>query len=171
MTRPIVNIADLDMRSFSRGSRFAASAGRIGGVTGMRDLGAQYIVVPPGKTGYPFHAHRNNEEMFIILEGQGTFRLGDARHEVRAGDVIAAVAGDAATAHQLINTGAVDLRYFAISTRHDPDICEYPDSGKFMVASGIPAGGGMAGAAFAVTARDRTSLDYWDGEDIGEEET
>jgi uncharacterized cupin superfamily protein len=168
MPRSVVNIADLDMKATSKGTRFAARAGRIGGVIGMKDLGAQYIVVPPGKSGFPFHSHRNNEEMFIILEGEGTYRLGAESYPVRAGDVISAVAGDASTAHQLINTGSVDMRYFAISTRNDPDICEYPDSGKFMVASGIPDGGGMMSAEFVLRGREKPLLDYWDGEDTGE---
>lgn len=168
--RPIVNIAELEMKAISKGSRFAARAGRIGGVLGMQHLGAQYVIVPPGKSGYPRHSHRHNEEMFIILEGQGTYRLGDESWTVGAGDVISAVAGDASTAHQLTNTGGGDLRYYAISTRNDPDILEYPDSGKWMVASGIPAGSGMMGADFKVQGRERPLLDYWDGEDIGEEE-
>jgi uncharacterized cupin superfamily protein len=168
--KPIVNIADLGMKASSKGSRFGAQAGRIGGVIGMQQLGAQYLVVPPGKSAVPRHAHRNNEEMFIILEGQGSYRRGDESWAVGAGDVISAVAGDASTAHQLTNTGESELRYFAISTRNDPDICEYPDSGKWMVASGIPAGGGMMGAEFKMQGRERPLLDYWDGEDIGEEE-
>lgn len=169
MTRPVVNIDELTMKPQQKGSRFAAQAGRIGGVTGMKALGAQYIVVPAGKAGYPFHAHRNNEEMFIILDGEGEYRLGDERYPVRAGDVCSAVAGDASTAHQLVNTGSADLRYFAISTRNDPDILEYPDSGKWLVASGIPSGGGMMGAEFVMQGREKPLLDYWDGEDIGEE--
>lgn len=168
MTKPIVNIAELPTKSSSKGSRFAASAGRIGAAIGMKHLGAQFIVVPPGKSGFPFHAHRNNEEMFIILEGEGSYRKGAETWPVKAGDVISAVAGDASTAHQIINTGAVDLRYFAISTRNDPDIVEYPDSGKWLVASGIPAGSGMMGAEFVMQGREKPRLDYWDGEDIGD---
>ena len=167
--KPIVNIADLEMKASSKGSRFASSAGRLGGVLGMKDLGAQYLVVPPGKSGFPFHSHRNNEEMFIILEGEGTYRRGEESWSVRAGDVISAPAGDASTAHQLTNTGTIDMRYFAISTRNDPDICEYPDSGKYMVASGIPEGGGMMAAQFVLRGRDKPLLDYWDGEDTGED--
>jgi uncharacterized cupin superfamily protein len=167
--KPIVNIADLEMKASSKGSRFASSAGRIGAHIEMKGLGAQFIVVPPGKTGFPFHSHRNNDEMFIILEGEGTYRLGENSYPVRSGDVISAVAGDASTAHQLINTGSVDLRYYAISTRNDPDVCEYPDSGKFLVASGIPSGGGMMGAEFLIRGREKPTLDYWDGEDIGED--
>lgn len=170
MSKPVVNIADLEMRETTKGSRFAARAGRLGGILGMRALGAQYIVVPPGKTGYPRHSHRNNEEMFVILEGAGTYRKGDESWPVGAGDVISALAGDASTAHQLINSGTADLRYLAISTRHDPDIIEYPDSGKWLVASGIPEGGGMMGAAFRLQGREKPFLDYWDGEDIGDDE-
>ena len=168
--KPIVNIVDLEMKASSKGSRFANKAGRLGGVLGMKELGAQYIVVPPGKSGFPFHSHRNNEELFIILEGEGTYRRGEESWSVRAGDVISATAGDASTAHQLTNTGMIDMRYFAISTRNDPDICEYPDSGKYMVASGIPEGSGMMAAEFVLRGRDKPLLDYWDGEDIGEEE-
>jgi len=170
VTQPVVNIADLDMKQTAKGSRFACHAGRIGGKIGLQGLGAQYIVVPPGKSGFPFHSHWNNEEMFVILDGEATYRLGEDEYPVRAGDVLAAPAGDASTAHQLVNTGDTDLCYLAISTRNDPDICEYPDSGKFMVAAGIPAGGGMMGAQFVLRGRERPLLDYWDGEDIGEEE-
>lgn len=170
MSKPVINVADLTMKSSKKGSRYAASAGRIGGVLGMTGLGAQFIVVPPGKSAYPKHSHRNNEEMFIILEGSGRYHRGDESWDVKAGDVISAVAGDASTAHQLFNTGSGDLRYFAVSTRHDPDICEYPDSGKWMVAAAIPAGGGMADATFKLRGRDKPFLDYYDGEDVGEEE-
>lgn len=169
MSKPVVNIDELDMKAGGKGTRFANRAGRLGGVLGMKHLGAQYLVVPPGKSGFPFHSHRNNEEMFIILEGEGTYRFGAESYPVRAGDVCSAVAGDASTAHQLTNTGTTDLRYFAISTRNDPDICEYPDSGKFMVASGIPEGGGMLAAQFVLRGREKPLLDYWDGEDIGEQ--
>ena len=170
MTKPIVNIADLEMRESKKGSRYEARTGRIGGVVGMKDLGAQYIEVPAGKSAYPLHSHRNNEEMFVILEGSGTYQRGDESWAVGAGDVISAPAGDASTAHKLTNTSGGTMRYFAISTRNDPDICEYPESGKWMVASDIPAGGGMVDADFRLRGRERPFLDYWDGEDIGEEE-
>jgi uncharacterized cupin superfamily protein len=160
MSRPVVNIADLEMREQKHGPRFEARLGRVGAAIGTRRLGAQYIVVPPGKTAYPRHNHHNNEEMYILLEGTGEYRLGKDFWPVRAGDVLTAPAGGQETAHQLANTGAGELRY----------IIEYPDSDKWLVASGIPPGGGMMGASFVMQGRDRPLLDYWDGEDIGEDE-
>ena len=169
MTKPVVNIADLSMRAVGKGSRFGGSAGRIGGLIGMEQLGAQYLVVPPGKAAYPRHSHRNNEEMFVILEGAGEYQLGDAIWPVQAGDVIAAPAGGTETAHQLRNTSSADLRYLAISSRQDPDIMDYPDSGKFAVSAGVPRGGSLQAASFFYIGRKDTAVDYWDGEDIGED--
>ncbi len=170
MTKAVVNIDALEMKASSEGTRFGSSAGRIGRAIGLRQLGAQYYVVPAGRSAVPYHSHRANEELYLVLEGTGTYRYGGETHEVRAGDLLAALAGGPETAHQLTNTGTGELRYVVVSTRNDPDICEYPDSGKFMVASGIPPHGGMMGAEFVLRGRDKPQLDYWDGEDIGEEE-
>lgn len=165
MTHPIVNLSDLKMTETAPGKqRFAGHAGRIGGVIGMKQLGAQYMIVPPGKTAYPCHNHHVNEEFFVILSGHGTWRVGADRFPVRAGDVIAAPAGGIETAHQLI-AGDEKLRYLAISTRHPADIVEYPDSGKKAVAAGIPDGGGMLSARLRRILRPGADLDYWDGEE------
>jgi uncharacterized cupin superfamily protein len=170
LSKPVANIHELPAKHQKKGSRFEAFTTRVGGVIGANKLGMQYMVVPPGKTGYPRHNHHNNEELFVILEGEGRYTKGTETWPVKPGDAIAAPAGNAATAHQLTNTGGEDLKYLAISTRNDPDIVEYPDSNKYMVAASIPPGGGMMGADFRIVGRDRPNLDYWDGEDIGEED-
>lgn len=167
--KPIANMFELPSKHNVKGSRFEAHATRLGGAIGTKALGAQYIVVPPGKSAYPLHNHRNNEEMYVILEGEGTYRQGHESWPVKAGDVIAAPAGGPETAHQLTNTGSADIRYVVISTRNDPDIFEYPESGKFGVAADIPAGGSMQAAGFFYVGRKDSAVDYWDGEDIGDE--
>jgi len=169
--RPIANMHELPARHSSKGSRFEARATRLGGAVGARALGAQYIVVPPGKSAYPLHNHRNNEEMFIILDGEGIYRRGAGESwPIRAGDVISAPAGGPETAHQIVNSGSSDIRYIAVSTRNDPDIFEYPESGKFGLAAGVPAGGSLQSADLFYVGRKDTAVDYWDGEDIGEEQ-
>jgi uncharacterized cupin superfamily protein len=171
VSKPIVNLADVPLRTATKGTKFSAQLGRIGSLIGAQQLGAQLHIVPPGKAAFPRHAHHRNEEMMIILSGEGEYQRGDETWPIRAGDVIAAPASTGEQAHQTRNTGSAPLHYLAISTRHDPEITEYPDSGKFSVASQIPPDKGMAGARVRFTWHgDAPSIDYWDGEDIGETE-
>lgn len=81
--------------------------------------------------------------MFFILEGEGELRFGDARYPSRRNDVIACPTGGAEVAHQIINTGTVELRYLAVSNLVDVEACEFPDSGKLMVVTGRPGEPGM----------------------------
>ena len=163
-TRPIVNIADVPLRDGGNGKQFAAKLGRIGGLIGSQKLGCQLHVVAVGQKAFPRHAHHVNEEMFFILMGEGTYRVGEETYPIREGDVISAPPGDATTAHQIVNTGAGELRYLAFSTRLDPDVVEYPDSKKFAVASMVPPDKGLASAKLMYIGRRETSLDYFDGE-------
>jgi uncharacterized cupin superfamily protein len=163
--KPVVNIADVALRESSHGDKFAAKLGRIGALIGAQKLGCQLHIVPSGKTAFPRHAHHANEEMFLILEGEGQYRFGPDTYPIKKGDVLAAPAGIAeTTAHQILNTGADELHYLAFSTRNDPDVVEYADSNKFLVSSMVPPDGGLRGAKVMHIARPGTSLDYWDGE-------
>ena len=165
MTKPIINIADVPLRDGGNGEQFVAKLGRIGAVIGAQKLGCQLHVVPAGKKAFPRHAHHANEEMFYIVSGEGTYRASDASYPIREGDVISAPAGDASSAHQIVNSGGGELRYLAFSTRLDPDITEYPDSRKFAVASLIPPGGGMMSAKFSYVSRKDRPVGYFDGEE------
>jgi uncharacterized cupin superfamily protein len=171
MSTPIVNLADLDVQPVTparapkgpNASIYDRRRVAIGNRIGARKLGYNLTVVAPGKRNCPFHSHRIAEEMFFILEGSGELRMGSERHPIRAGDFIACPPGGPDHAHQIINTGEVELRYLAVSTTDSPDICEYPDSGKYLVyAAGDPAEGNAG--PFHVIGRDSASLDYWDGE-------
>jgi uncharacterized cupin superfamily protein len=103
--------------------------------------------------------------MFLILEGHGSVRIGSERYPVRAGDVIACPAGGPETAHQIENTSDKPLRYLAISTTKEPDVVDYPDSGKFLVTGRVSADDGARTERFRFMGRPETSLGYWDGED------
>ena len=161
---PILNISDVPLTDHGHGDAFAAKLGQIGPLTGMKQLGCRLVVLPPGKKAWPFHNHHANEEMFVILEGTGTLRLGEAEHPVKPGDVIACPAGGAETAHQLIAAPDSELRYLAISTMLQPEVAEYPDSGKFIVMSGSAPGGDQAPRRLRYISRPENTLDYWDGE-------
>jgi len=100
---------------------------------GARDLGYNLTVLPPGRAQCPFHVHRGEEEMFLILEGEGELRFGDQRYPIRKHDVIACPTGGPEVAHQIINTGTSPMRYLALSTLAEVEVCEYPDSGKVSI--------------------------------------
>ena len=151
----VVNLEDLPLEEFVQGERYASRTVRIGRRVGAKDLGYGYDVVPPGKRSCPFHSHRGEEEMFLILRGRGTLRYGSETRPVRAGDLICCPTGGPETAHQIINDSQEDLAYLSVSTMRDVDVCEYPDSGKIGVYSG----------ALRHLTRTGDTVDYWDGED------
>ena len=165
---PVVNIADVALIDLRHGDDFEAKLGRISPLIGSTGLGCMLTIVPPGKRAFPFHVHHATHEMFVILEGSGTYRFGKATYPVKKGDVVAAPAGGADKAHQLINTGSTDLKYLGISNNlgTQPEVVEYPDSNKFLAFAGA-ADGSPTAAPFRFIGRLTSAVDYWDGEGQG----
>ncbi|MBI2376913.1 MAG: cupin domain-containing protein [Deltaproteobacteria bacterium] len=162
--KPIINIDDVPLETFSHGSKFEVQDGAIAPHIGGQLLGYSLAVVPPGKRAYPFHCHHVNEEMFFVLEGRGTLRFGAEEHPIRKGDVIAAPPGGRETAHQLVNTGTDPLRYLMVSTMLSTEVVEYPDSEKVGVYVGSPPGGDPSARSFNFRGRLGPTVDYWEGE-------
>ncbi len=158
--QPVISLSALTLDTWTQGDRYAGSDISFGAMLGLRNLGASYNVVPPGKSSCPFHVHHAEDEMFVILEGVGEYRFGEKTYPVKAGDVLGAPAGDAAWAHQLINTGTTPIRYLGISTNSPIEVVEYPDSGKFLVSSRRPGDKGK----LRFVGRAETTRDYWEGE-------
>jgi len=165
MTRPILNLDELEYRDWSHGDRFRARLGAVGSRIGARLLGSNVTVLPPGKAAFPFHNHHVNEELFLVLEGEGEVRIGESRFEIRPGDIIACPPGGPDTAHQIVNTShESELRFFAVSTKLSPEIAEYPDSGKFAVLADLAPGSDGTPRTMRFVGRESDGLDYWDGE-------
>ena len=143
---------------------YAARFAAIGERLGARMLGCSLVETASGCRASPLHNHRCNEEMFLILEGEGTIRIGAERHPVRAGDIIACPPGGPESAHQIENTSNRPLRYLAVSTMVEPDVIDYPDSGKFLVKGWLPAGDDGRSERFRFIGRKEANLHYWDGE-------
>jgi uncharacterized cupin superfamily protein len=168
----ILNIADVQLQSADpsrapkgeSAGKYDLRHGDIARRIGARQLGYNLTVVAPGKRGCPFHSHRAEEEMFFILEGSGELRYGDTRHPLRAGDIVACPVGGPDTAHQIINTGEVELRYLAVSNMAPFEICDYPDSGKFGVYADLPPDADGTPQRFRHLARHEDARDYWEGE-------
>ncbi len=159
--RPI-NVLEAPIVEIERGTRFRATARRLGVAAGGQQIGCVHYEVQPGRTAFPYHYHCGLEEAIFVLEGQATLRLGDERLEVRRGDWIALPVGPA-TAHELVNTGASVLRYLCISTQTHADVVVYPDSNKVAVF-GSPQVDFLQPPWVRGVYRVDASVDYYDGE-------
>ncbi|MFY1663281.1 cupin domain-containing protein [Pseudomonas sp. Pseu.R1] len=156
--RLIRNFNEIPLQDERRDPLYQSQAARLGTGTAARKLGASVDIVAPGKRSCPYHFHHTQEEMFVVIEGQGSLRVAGELLPIKTGDVIFIPPGPEYP-HQIINTSEAPLKYLSISTRETPEVCEYPDSGKYQAMVTI-----NGARAFTAVQRTDVSLDYWDGE-------
>jgi uncharacterized cupin superfamily protein len=162
MSQPFVNLADVDFTDIEENGYYTSKRAQFSASIGARKLGYNLTELPPGKSRCPFHSHREEEEMFLILEGDGELRFGDRRFKIRKHDVIACPTGGAEVAHQIINTGTLTMRYLSLSNNSNTEICEYPDSNKigvYVTASESPGLRNMFLAENTVEYYERESIE------------
>jgi uncharacterized cupin superfamily protein len=83
----------------------------------------------PGKYSFPYHFHRNAEELILILSGSLTLRTGEGLKIINKGELVFFEVGET-SAHQLFNHDSIACTYLDIRTTPGIDVTEYPDSGK-----------------------------------------
>lgn len=86
----------------------------------------------PDKYSYPYHFHRNAEEVFVILSGKAMLRTSNGFKELKQGDIVFFEKGPQG-AHQLYNHTKESCEFLDIRTNNGFDICEYPDSDKINI--------------------------------------
>ena len=154
----IRNFNDAPMERLVREPHYDSSGARLARGTAARKLGASIDTLAPGKRGCPYHLHHAQEEMFVVIEGEGALRVAGEMLPLRAGDVVFIPPGPEYP-HQIINTSGAPLKYLSVSTQESPEICEYPDSGKFLAESISDKV-----TQFDVIHAKGESVDYWAGE-------
>lgn len=155
----IRNFNDQPLKRDQREPLYDSVGARLAAGTAALKLGASIDIVAPGKRSCPYHFHYAQEEMFVVLEGEGTLRVAGEMLPIRAGDVVFIPPGPQYP-HQIINTSAAPLKYLSVSTKDSPEVVEYPDSGKYLASAtrdGDPYG-------FDQIHPLKDALDYWDGE-------
>ena len=155
----IRNFNDATMKPEVRAPKYESLCAALARDTAARKLGISIDIVAPGKRACPYHFHHAQEEMFIVLEGEGTLRVAGEMLPIRAGD-IAFIPPGPDYPHHILNTSDAPLKYLSIGTRDSPEIVEYPDSGKYL-ASARREGEAQG---FSRMHREKDDLDYWDGE-------
>ena len=150
----IVNVDDLEPVE-----RDGATVGRrirdLGRAAGSVRTGLRYADVLPGKLNAAPHCHSAEEEIFVVLDGDGQLLLWEAdgieEHAVRAGTVVARPPGTGVAHSFRAGEGGMSLLMYG--TRDPSDICFYPRSNKIFVTG------------LGLITRVGERLDYWDGED------
>jgi uncharacterized cupin superfamily protein len=124
---------------------------------GVGDLGLGLYELLPGQTQTPYHFHHGNDEALIVLDGRPTVRTPEAERELERGDVVLFPRGPNG-AHQLVNRSDEPARYVVAAVHVDPEIVEYPDSGKFAAMARTE------GRPLWTIHRLADDADYFDGE-------
>jgi uncharacterized cupin superfamily protein len=99
-----------------------------GDLLGLQRLGLHLVRLTPGHDSTTFHCHEQDEEFLYILSGRGIAEIGEDRHEVGAGDLMAFPAGS--PGHMLRNPYDEDLVYLMGGERNALDVVRYPRDGR-----------------------------------------
>jgi uncharacterized cupin superfamily protein len=122
----IVNVNDLPWTRWFRGAQIEVEVKDPARAVGSSLCGFRVERLAPGKQASPLHRHHQQEEMFLILQGNGVLRHGEQEVPVKEGDFVFYPAGDPA-AHTFVNTGAEPLEFIATGNRVSYEVCEYPE--------------------------------------------
>src|SRR3954469_24552447 len=108
---------------------------------GGQARGLNWLALPGGASGAPPHCHSLEEELFVVLDGEGTLELwrrpdpgqplqteAAETHPIRRGHVVSRPA--ATRIPHSFRAGPGGLTYLAYGTREANDMCWYPRSNK-----------------------------------------
>ena len=130
----IVNLDDVE-------GDYGGISKRLGGTAGAKQTGLNWVALPPNEEGAPPHCHSAEEELFVVLDGEGTLELWpgpkpgaplptepDETHAVGRGHIVSRPA--ATRISHCFRAGDQGLTYLAYGTKEPNDICYYPRSNK-----------------------------------------
>jgi uncharacterized cupin superfamily protein len=120
---------------------YGGASKRVGAEGGAKKSGLNRVALPPNEEGAPPHCHSAEEEVFVVLDGEGTLELwagpkpGESpatapqeTHALRRGHVVSRPAGTRIS--HCFRSGDAGLTYLAYGTKDSNDVCYYPRSNK-----------------------------------------
>lgn len=125
---------------------------RLGETCGSKHFIFDIRQLDPGRYSFPYHFHRNAEELMMVISGSFTMRSPGGLKIINKGELVFFGMGET-EAHQFYNHGDVPCIYLDIRTTPGIDVTEYPDSGKINI---LP---------FREIFEKHTKVDYSKGEE------
>jgi uncharacterized cupin superfamily protein len=150
-------------RSTAQGVRFVRRVIEYSRPLGLRAIDFALTEVPPGRQNCPLHRHDGDEEVFLVVSGQGEVYTegpaGGQRIPIRAGDVLG-FPPRYQVAHALVNTGDAPLRYFAFGAPAETlEMVDYLTSGARLERTPF-------GKRLRFYQPERTDVPYWENEPV-----
>jgi uncharacterized cupin superfamily protein len=105
---------------------------RLGTLAGATHFTFDIRKLDPDLYSFPYHFHRNAEELMMLSSGSMTLRTPEGLTVLKTGDVVFFETGETG-AHQFYNHDSVPCVYLDIRSTIGIDIVEYPDSGKINI--------------------------------------
>lgn len=104
----------------------------VGRTVGSKTIGLVIQTIRPGCFSSRRHKHLFQEEILIVMAGEGTLHHGNERIPVSVGDCVCYLPEDS-EAHNFENTGTTDLVVWAFGNRFPYEVALYPDQGVAFV--------------------------------------
>jgi uncharacterized cupin superfamily protein len=107
---------------------------RLGELTKSKHFKFDIRQLDSDRFSFPFHFHRNAEELIMILSGSMTLRTNDGLKILNKGEIVFFELGETSS-HQFYNHDKVPCVYLDLRTTIGIDVTEYPDSGKINISA------------------------------------
>jgi uncharacterized cupin superfamily protein len=120
----------------------------LGNVFGLKQFGANITTLEPDAWSSHRHAHAEEDELLVALEGEMVIVDNHGRHSFRSGMVAGFKAGDG-NAHKVINETDKPVKFLVIGTRSATETVHYPDVDMKAVKTA---------GTFVVTRKDGSSF-------------
>jgi uncharacterized cupin superfamily protein len=139
-----VKLSDLKSFTYSFGGDIGGTMADVGRTVGSKTIGLVIQTIAPAHFSSRRHKHMFQEEILVVMSGEGTLHHGDQRIPMSAGDCVCYLPEDA-EAHNFENTGTADLVVWAFGNRFPYEVALYPDQGVAFVeglGADVPVDGG-----------------------------
>lgn len=127
-----VKLPDIKPFAYSFGGNINGKMTDVGRTVGSKTIGLLIQTVGPGCFSSRRHKHLFQEEILIVISGEGTLHHGEQQIPVSVGDCVCYLPEDR-EAHTFQNTGKTDLVIWAFGNRFPYEIALYPDQGVAFV--------------------------------------
>ena len=103
---------DIKLKETSSGELFTVLLGRHESKGASKQHTVAMVEVPPGKKSSP-HYHKEREESYYFLEGEGLARIESKEAKVKKGDLVFSRPGQK---HEFINSSNSPMKYLVITS-------------------------------------------------------